>query len=75
MPPESLCNLKPNMSGTQPYMLRLSDSEVDVSDFHPVFGEDPKVVVRHEIPLWLARHHRVKLQSHVPKCQITAMWR
>jgi len=58
------------MPGTDTHMICIPDSKVDVSDIHPSFGENPKMIVRCETAFRLSRHHTIKAQPHFAKRKI-----
>ena len=45
---KALLNLEPDVSGTDPNILRIADSKVDVANIRPADSQDPEMIRRDE---------------------------
>jgi hypothetical protein len=66
---KTLGNLKSNVTGANPNVLRISDPKIDVPDIRPLGSKDAEMEIRNESTRRLARHNLGEPQRDLAKRQ------
>jgi hypothetical protein len=67
--PGTLGNLKSNVTGANPNVLRISHPKIQVPDLRPIGGQDAEMEIRNKSTRRLARHHLDEPQRDLSKGQ------
>jgi len=62
---KALINLEPNVAGTDPNVLRIANSKVDVTNIRPADSHNPEMIKRNEAFCRFTSHNPFEPERHV----------